>query len=176
MVRSIREYLRERLPEALYESLREASQDFTRPLFAIDPETGRFEVAADLDEAEPGDSPALDALCLACELLSEADLDVDAADPLLEREDEAGEIELTYEFNADEEDVYHRFKALLSENATPAAGFQADFQKYPWGYRVVVRITYASNFDYQAKKDIIDLMLLVAKRRAKDVPLFGKRL
>lgn len=176
MSHSIKEYLKERLSPPLYERLREASRDFTRPLFAVDPDTGRFECAADLDEAELDETQVLDALCLACELLTEAGVAFDPSDPLLEASGPSGSIDLVFDFTVEEEDVFQRFKALLAENAPPDAGFETDFQKYPGGRRVRVRLSYSSDFDYQQKKDIVDLMLLVARRQTKNVPFFGKRL
>lgn len=173
---SIPEYLKERLPADLYERLRVVSEGFSKPLFAVDPETGRFECAADFDPDEMGDPAILDALCIACELLSDADLPFDCTEPVVEAVESRGEIRLTYDFTAEEGDVFQRFRDLLRENTPADAGFQTDFQKYPWGHRVVVDLGFQSDFDYQRKKDFLDLMLLVARRRSNHVPFFGKRL
>jgi len=176
VAQSIRDYLKERLSPPLFERLREGSAGFSRPLFVVDPDTGRFECAAHLGDEELDDTSFVDALCVACELLTESKAVFDPSDPLLEPPASSGTVELTYDFVAEEEEVFRRFKALLKENATAAAGFQTDDQKYPWGHRVRIKLSYASDFDYQSKKDIIDLMLLVARRRAKGAPIFGKRL
>lgn len=175
MTLSIPQYLQERLSPAHYRALHEISDGFTRPLFAYDAESRRFECAEGFDP-DALDDDAVDALCLACELLSDAGLSFDLASPLIESSQAPGVIRLTYDFSQEEEETYDRFRGLLHENTSPDAGFRTDFQKYPWGHRVVVDLEFQSDFDYQQKKDVIDLMLLVAKRRLKDNPFFGNRL
>lgn len=175
MASSILEYLKERLSPDHFQALRDISEDFHRPLFTYDPKTRRFECAGGFDPDET-DEEAIDALCIACELLSEAGIPFDLASPLIESDDEPGVVRLTYEFTKEEEAVYDRFKKLLRENATPAAGFKTDFQKYPGGFRVVVDLEFQTDYDYQQKKGIVELMLLVAKKRSKGAPILGNRL
>lgn len=175
MASSILEFLKERLSPSHFQALHDISDGFSRPLFAYDPTSRRFECAGGFDPDET-DEEAIDALCLACELLSEADVAFDPASPLIESAEERGVVRLTYDFTKEDEAVYERFKRLLLENASPAAGFKTDFQKYPEGYRVVVDLEFQSDFDYQQKKGIVEVMLLVARRRSKGAPLLGNRL
>jgi len=174
--RSIPEYLKQRLDPSQYRRLEAMSQGFTRPLFAIDPSTGRFEAALDLDPDKIEDDRTLDALCLACELLSEAGVEFDLTSPVVEQAAPSGTIQLTFDFPSEEESVYLRFQKLLRENTDPGAGFHADFQNYPWGYRVVVDLVYHGDLDYQRKKDILDWLLLISKRKDKGDPFQGSRL
>lgn len=176
-MQSIAQYLRDRLDPGQYQLLQKVSRGFTRPLFALDPETGRFECAAELDDEEVEDpSVVLDALCVACELLEASGVSFDPQDPALEPSASSGTVELTIDFPDEDEDALVRFKAMLAENASADAGIHADYQKYPGGVQARIRLAYSSDFDYQRKKDLIDFVLQVAKRRAKDDPLSGSRL
>lgn len=173
---SIPQYLKQRLDPSHFDRLRSISQDFTRPLFALDPQTGRFEAAADLEPEEIDDEMTLDALCFACELLSDADVAFDVADPVIEQVEPAGTIQLSFDFPNEDDQVFRRFKDLLRENTDPAAGFHTQFQKYPWGHRVVIDLFFRDDLDYQRKKDHLDLLLLVAQRRSRGLPFQGTRL
>ena len=114
-----------------------------------------------------GDPAILDALCIACELLSDAGLPFDWQSPVVESVESRGEIRLTYDFTVEEDDVLQRFRDLLRENTPADAGFQDGFPEVPLGSSGRRRPGFQSDFDYQQKKDFLDLMLLVARRRSK---------
>jgi len=132
-MQSIAQYLRDRLDPGQYQLLQKVSRGFTRPLFALDPETGRFECAAELDDEEVEDPSVLDALCVACELLEASGVSFDPQDPALEPSASSGTVELTFDFPDEDEDALVRFKAMLAENASADAGIHADYQKYTRG-------------------------------------------
>lgn len=174
---SVPEYLKDRLSPDAYDLLVQASRDWSLPLFERDPETGRFECCLCPEEEEELDDELLDALLTACELLSEADEPIDPSDPvLLDSSDASGEIALTYRFDPDEADVYRHFRRLIEENLSADEGIQAQFQKYSWGFHGLIRVQFASDFDYQRKKGMLDWFLQVAQRRAVGKPIFGTKL
>lgn len=172
---SVYHYLKEKMPPHLFAYLTEASANWSLPLFYVDPETDLFECILHPELSEEAEALFLDAACAASELLSGADLSF-RDDPAIKRDQHSsGEIAFTFHFEPDEEAVYERFRRLLTENVTSSAGIEAEFQKYAWGYSAHIAVHFASDFDYQRKKDSIEWMLQVAKKQVDNSPFFGNR-
>lgn len=172
MRQSVRAFLEERLPAHLIEVLARASDGWRLPLFAFDPTRRSFEPAAELTVEDP---ETIDALCIASEALSEYGGD-GGSDALIDEPERAGSVRFTYEFAPDEADVYERFRALLTKHPGAEAGIEARFQKYPWGFSVHITLSYASDFDFQQKRDAVQTLLLIARKQGEKTPFRGRRL
>lgn len=177
MGQTLPEFLEEKLPFRMYQRLAEASAGWSIPLFAVDPETGRYECVppTDMLDDDSPDVELLDALCTACDLLSESAVDFDDVSAQIEAEDQPGQFLLTYRFEPEEEDVFRRFQSLVQENLAADAGISGDFQKLPWGFRAEISLSYANDFEYNQKKDSVEWMLDLARMRAADRPFGGQR-
>lgn len=163
----------QRMPDDLYRRLAEASGGFSEPIFVRDPESGRYECAL-FDESAEDDDVLIDAACMACELLSDAG-DTFTGDPLLGDEQSGpGEVRVEYRFDAEEEAIYQAFRRML-ELRSPN-GIRAEFRRQAWGHMASVTISYVSDFDYQRKKDSVDWLLHLARKRATNSPISGKKL
>jgi len=172
---TVARFLKDRLPPHMYERLSGASAGFTRPLFAKDPQSGRFEFILDGDTAD-GDDLLVDAACTACDLLSESGLEFPHDRLVAADGDEKGEISLEFLFGEGEAPAYELFRKLLLDAGRRDTGLKARAEKLPGGYRVAVSIRYVSDFDYQRKKDSIDWMLHLARKKANDSPFSGRRI
>lgn len=176
MGQGVSAFLKASLPANLYTRLEKASQNWTKPIFARDPETGAYECLHDRLLAGDEDTELIDAVCMACELLSSAAGDF-AHDKAIEREpDPSGSVRLEYRFRLEDEAIYEAVRERLEDLAAGDAGIRVNFQKYPWGNLAIVTVHYAHTFDYQRKKDAIDWVLQIARMQTKDVPFKGTRI
>ncbi len=171
----IKEFLRERLSTSMYDRLKVASEDFTLPLFRRDPETGAYECVLD-DESTDDDELLIDAACTACELLAASRLEFVGDRSLTPDGDEKGEIRLEYRFDLDEEAVYDQFRRMLITPDQQSAGIRATTLKRLDGFLISVTMQYENDFDYQRKKDSLDWMLHLARKKANNSPFSGRKL
>jgi len=172
---TVASYLKARMTRETYDRLEAASMGWTKPLFVHDRETGLFECNCLVDGDDDEPDAVLDALCLACELLSESGLDF-SGDRSIATDDDSGSIDLEYTFSLEEEDVYRLFRRLLEDLTATEAGIHARFQKYVGGFSVVVRLNFSHSYEYQRQKDAVGWLLHLARRRVADVPFRGTRL
>lgn len=180
MALSVKEFLKQALPEDLYEILKQASVDWSEPIFARDPQTGAFEctLSPDFDSDLDSDleSDFVDAACFACDALSESGHSFDGDPAVAGSEKSAGSIKLEYQFSLDEEREFEVFQGLLEEMTATDAGIEGQFQKYPWGFAAYIHLRFQSDIDYQRKKDAIDWLRQVARMRANRLPIRGSKL
>ncbi len=177
MSRNVASYLRSSLPDHLYARLQDVTDDWSVPIFVRNPYNGEFECLHDRVLAADEDNELIDAVCMACELLTNA-VDEDFSDDIaIETDsDPAGSVTFEYRFSTEDEEVFHAVRARLKDLAATDAGISVKFQKYPGGNLAIVTVTYAHTFDYQRKKDAIDWVLQIARRQTKDDPFKGSRI
>lgn len=165
--------------------LRELSRGWRVNPFAVDEDSGRFEIS-EAWERQRGHAPLkeedLDLLLRACDLLAEHRAELGEAAAGMERVAPAGgdehgaELEFRFALSpgshpGGDGEVARRFVALLQEE--PA--FRVEQEDLGEVRRVTVRFSFRNDFEYHARKSRVDWLLELARRLRQDRPFLGWR-